>query len=47
MSTNLRIAIRLFQVVNHLVEKLLRFILSCDILEGHLFAVLLFIFAGV
>ena len=47
MCTDLRILIRLLQVVDHLGQKLLRFILTGDILKGHLVSVLRFVLTGV
>ena len=47
MRTDLRILIRFLQVVDHLGQKLLRFILTGDVLKGHLVSILRFVLTGV
>ena len=47
MCTDLRILIRLLQVVDHLGQKLLRFILTGDVLKSHLVSVLRLVLTGV
>ena len=47
MCTDLCILIRLLQVVDHLRQKLLRFILTGDVLKGHLVSILRFVLTGI
>ena len=47
MRTDLGILVRLLKVIHHLAEKLLGFILTCNILEGYLIFAISFIFPGI
>ena len=47
MGTDLGILVRLLEVIPHLGEKLLGFILTCNILKGYLIIAISFIFSGI